>query len=66
MKASYSMSRLQKSNLDADISEIDIEFKIEDDEERQRLVDYNFRESETIVGKLPFQHWTINRNIIAS
>ena len=59
------MSRLQKSNLDADISDIDIEFKIEDDEDRQRLAERNFRESETLVGKLPFQHWTINRSIIA-
>ena len=52
---------MQKSNYDVDMSEIDIEFKIEDDEDRLRLIKLNFRESETVVGKAPFPHWTINR-----
>lgn len=61
-----SMNHLQKSNYDAEVSDIDIEFKIEDDEDRQRLIKMNFKESEAIVGKAPFPHWTINRQIIQS
>ena len=63
MPAGQSMNHLQKSNVD-EISDIDIEFKIEDDEDRQRLAECNFKEIETLVGKLPFQHWTINRSVI--
>ena len=48
------------------MSDIDIEIRIEDDEDKQRLVRCNFMDSETVVGKLPFSHWTINRSIIAS
>lgn len=61
-----SMAALQKNNYDAEISDIDIEFKMEDDEDRQRLINLNFRESETVVGKAPFPHWTINRQIFQS
>ena len=64
MPAGQSMNHLQKSNID-EISDIDIEFKIEDDEDRLRLAECNFKEIETLVGKLPFQHWTINRSIIS-
>jgi len=60
------MNHLQKQNYDAEISELDIEIKIEDDIDRQRLAALNFRESETCVGKAPFPHWTINRQIIQS
>ena len=66
LHGSQSLNHLQKSNFDADISDIDIEIKIEDDEDRQRLIELNFRESETLVGKVPFSHWTINRTIIAA
>lgn len=61
---SQSMNHLQKSNFDADISDIDIEFKMEDDEDKQKLVEMNFKESHSLLGKAPFPHWMINRTII--
>ena len=60
------MNHLQKSNFDADISDIDIELQMEDDEDRQRLIALNFRDSETVIGKAPFQHWTVNRQMLQS
>ena len=60
------MNHLQKSPYDAEISDIDIEFNIEDDEDRQKLAQLNFKESETLVGKMPFPHWTIIRPIMQS
>ena len=55
------MNHLKKSNFDADMSDMDIEIRFDDDEDRQRLIQLNFRDNEALVGKAPFPHWTINR-----
>ena len=57
---------LQKSNYDAEISDIDLEFKVEEDEDKSKLVEINFKDGEGFVGKSPFPHWTINRQMYQS
>ena len=61
-----SLNVLQKSNYDAEISDIDLEFKAEEDEDRSKLLELNFKDGEGFVGKSPFPHWTINRQMYQS
>lgn len=61
-----SLNVLQKSNYDAEISDIDLEFKVEEDEDKCKLVELNFKEGEGFIGKSPFPHWTINRQMYQS
>ena len=56
-----SLNVLQKSNYDAEISDIDLEFKVEEDADKCKLVELNFKDGEGFIGKSPFPHWTINR-----
>ena len=58
-----SLNVLQKSNYDAEISDIDLEFKVEEDEDKSMLVELNFKDGEGFIGKSPFPHWTINRQM---
>lgn len=61
-----SLNVLQKSNYDAEISDIDLEFKVEEDEDKSELVRLNFKDGEGLIGKSPFPHWTINRQMYQS
>ena len=61
-----SLNVLQKSNYDAEISDIDLEFKVEEDEDKCKLVELNFKDGEGFIGKSPFPHWTINRQMYQS
>ena len=40
--------------------------QVEDDEDKGALIQLNFKEGEGFVGKVPFNHWIINRSIIQS
>ena len=60
------MSHLPKTSYDVDVSDIEIEIGHEIDPDKKRLMELNFRESETAVGKPPFPHWTISRQIMQS
>ena len=61
-----SLNVLQKSNYDAEISDIDLEFKVEEDEDKSKLIELNFKDGEGLIGKSPFPHWTINRQMYQS